>query len=170
MTSCSLTTFSLSSRLSYAPAPLTFRRTLREVLLDIYSRTSCSWRSLSPNFPENWKNMLLNAFLLTYVLEFCYSFQWKITRSEPLSHSLSLSLSYVLHTFSFSAGQNRWHPCASAPLRFALCISSKNSRHSPLTMRSCSQLRRSKCAALFDQNNNCSYIKRTLASSGDIST
>lgn len=100
MTSCSLTTFSLSSRLSYAPAPLTFRRTLREVLLDIYSRTSCSWRSLSPNFPENWKNMLLNAFLLTYVLEFCYSFQWKITRSEPLSHSLSLSLSPTCCTLS----------------------------------------------------------------------
>jgi len=80
----------------YAPAPL-IRRTLREVLLDIYSRTSCSWRSLSPNFPENWKNMLLNAFLLTYVWNFVILSSGR-SRNFSLSLSFSHFLSPVLHS------------------------------------------------------------------------
>jgi len=85
----------------YALAPL-IRRTLREVLLDIYSRTSCSWRSLSPNFPENWKNMLLNAFLLTYVWNFVIL---SSGRSRNLSLSLSLVFSLLCVALSLSAGQ-----------------------------------------------------------------
>ena len=105
MTSCSLSTFSLSSRLFMLPCR-SFRRTLREVLLDIYSRTSCSWRSLSPNFPENWKNMLLNAFLLTYVCGILLFFPVEDHEIRTsLSLSLSLFLFYMLHTFSFSAEQ-----------------------------------------------------------------
>lgn len=122
MTSCSLSIFSLSSRLFNAPAPL-IRRTLREVLLDIYSRTSCSWRSLSPNFPENWKNMLLNAFLLTYVWNFAFLSSGR-SRDPNLSPSLSLLLSYVLRAFSFSAGQIA-RILAPAPLRFVLYTSYK---------------------------------------------
>lgn len=121
LTSCSLSIFSLSSRLFNAPAPL-IRRTLREVLLDIYSRTSCSWRSLSPNFPENWKNMLLNAFLLTYVWNFVIL---SSGRSRDPNLPLSLSLSYVLRAFPFSAGS---YPRSSSA---ALCIihPSQDSRH-----------------------------------------
>jgi len=93
LTPCSL---SLRARHPLCSRAAHSTNSLREVLLDIYSRTSCSWRSLSPNFPENWKNMLLNAFLLTYVWNFVYSFQWKITRSEPPPPSLSVSLSFSL--------------------------------------------------------------------------
>lgn len=76
------------------------RRLFNELFAKFYYkfdfRTSCSWRSLLSNFPENWKNMLLNARFFTYIrLEFCYSFQWKITRSEPLLFS-STCCSFLL--------------------------------------------------------------------------
>lgn len=115
MTSCSLSTFSLSSRLFMLPHR-SFRRTLREVLLDIYSRTSCSWRSLSPNFPENWKNMLLNAFLLTYVYGILLFFP---VEDHEIRTSLFLffSLLRVAH-FLFFCWTSRSYPCSSS----ALCI------------------------------------------------
>lgn len=135
MTSCSLSTFSFVFETLYAPAPLS-RRTRREVLLDIYSRTSCSWRSLSPNFPENWKNMLLNAFLLTYVWNFVILFSG---RSRDPNLSLLFSLSYVLYTLYFSLAGQIVRILAPASLRFALCISYKIDT---VFLRSCSQLSR----------------------------
>jgi len=115
LTLCSLSTFSLSSRL-FMLSRRSFRRTLREVLLDIYSRTSCSWRSLSPNFSENWKNMLLNAFLLTYVCGILLFFPVEDHEIRtPLSLSLSFSLLHVAH-FLFFCWTSHSYPCSSSAL------------------------------------------------------
>lgn len=110
-----------------------FRRTLREVLLDIYSRTSCSWRSLSPNFPENWKNMLLNAFLLTYVWNFVI-----------LSSGRSRDPNLPLLSFSFLRVARFLFFCWIARILLQLRCALYYIPHTKFTihLRSCSQLRR----------------------------
>lgn len=137
-----LSIFSLSSRLFNAPAPLT-RRTLREVLLHIYSRTSCSWRSLSPNFPENWKNMLLNAFLLTYVWNFVIL---SSGRSRDPNLPLSLSFLCIVHFF-FLRWTNRLYSCSSSAVLYIIHSLQDLSTH----LRSCSQLSIVKRAALWPE-------------------
>ena len=109
---CLLRLFMLSRR--------SFRRTLREVLLDIYSRTSCSWCSLSPNFPENWKNMLLNAFLLTYVCGILLFFP---VEDHEIRTSLSLFLSSTCCTLSLFLLDKSF--VSLLQLRFAWYISYK---------------------------------------------
>lgn len=66
-------------------------------LEDIYSRMSCSWRTLlhfTYSLAENWKNMLLMRLAASASrVELRYSFQWKIIVRSSLS--LFLSFSYV---------------------------------------------------------------------------
>lgn len=101
-------------------------------LLDIYSRTSCSWRSLSPNFPENWKNMLLNAFLLTYVWNFVILSSGR-SRDPNLSFFLFLSPMCCILSLFLLFWTNRSHPCTSSVV---LCIKHllRDSRYSLLTI------------------------------------